>query len=243
LGEFYGWLPAGDPNGISAEHALNHVYGSISKSDRYSLKNPEKDSPTVALQFADKVMVELVPAFLDMVGHSPDGRTHSPKGRAYWVPDSGRWVLADYDFEADHITKMNTASAGYLVPTIKMLKAIKRLHFPYLKSFPLEILAAQVIPAIVGYKRGKYQTISYPDLVKLFFILAKDSIARPIQMSGSNSPTINLDQATIQALGKIFDAIVSYIEQIELASNQDAKTEGWRVLFGESFPTKALSYS
>ncbi len=89
----------------------------------------------------------------------------------------------------------------------------------------------------------KYQAVTYPDLVNLFFVLAKDAIAKPIQMPGSNSPAINLDQATLQALGKIFDDIVAYIEQIERASNQDAKIERWRVLFGESFPTKALSYS
>jgi SMODS domain-containing protein len=243
LGEFYSWLPIGDPNGVLPEQALNHVYRSINKSERYSLKNPEKDSPTVSLQFADKVKVELVPAYLDMIGHSPDGKTHTPVGRSYWVPDNGRWVLADYDFEADYITKMNTASGGYLVPTIKMLKAIKRLHFPYLKSFPLEILAVETIPAIVSFKRTNYQTISYPELVNLFFILAKDSIMKPIQMPGSNSPAIRLDRAMIGALGKIFDDIVFHIDQIDWESKQDTKTERWRVLFGESFPTKALSYS
>ncbi len=243
LGEFYSWLPVGHPNGVLPEQALNHVHGSINKSERYSLKNPEKDSPTVSLQFADKVKVELVPAYLDMIGHSPDGKTHSPKRRSYWVPDNGRWVLADYDFEAGRITDMNAASDGYLVPAIKMLKSIKRLHFPYLKSFPLEILAAQLIPAIVDYRKKNRQTVSYPDLIKLFFILAKDEVMKPIQMPGSNSPAINLDQATILSLGKIFDDIVSHISQIESMANDNNKIEAWRVLFRESFPTRALSYS
>jgi len=240
LGEFNRWLPVGDPNGVTAEQALNHVYGSVDKSDRYSTKNPEKDSPTVSLQFADKVKVELVPAYLDMIGHGPDGKTHSPKGRSYWVPDNGRWVLADYDFEAGHITNMNAASDGYLVPAIKMLKSIKRLHFPYLKSFPLEILAAQLIPTIVDYRKKNCQAVSYPEMVKLFFILAKDEIMKPIQMPGSNSPAINLDQATTLSLGKIFDDIVAHVGQIESMSNDTNRIEAWRVLFGESFPTRPL---
>jgi hypothetical protein len=243
LGEFYSWLPIGHPNGVLPEQALNHVHGSINKSERYSLKNPEKDSPTVCLQFADKVKVELVPAYLDMIGHSPDGRTHSPKERSYWVPDNGRWVLADYDFEAGHITDMNAASDGYLVPAIKMLKSIKRLHFPYLKSFPLEILAAQLIPFIVDFRKKNRQAVSYPDMIKLFFILAKDEVMKPIQMRGSNSPAISLDQATTQSLSNIFDDIVSHVGQIEIMTNDNNKIEAWRVLFGEAFPTRALSYA
>jgi hypothetical protein len=167
LGEFANWLTPGDPNGIYPQQALDYLFGSVRDSDRYSTKSPIKDAPTIALQFADNVKVELVPAYRDMIGHSPDGVNQFQKGRGYWIPKNGRWEFSDYDFEAKYVTDMNDASDGYLVPTIKMLKAAKRLHFPQLNSFPLEILATQTVPAIVNYKKRNNESITYPELIRL----------------------------------------------------------------------------
>ena len=236
LGTFYNWLPAGDPNGIMPLSALNYVYNSVRGSDRYSTKNPESDAPTVALQFADKIKVELVPAFIDMIGKSPNGVTHSPVGRGYWIPKNGRWELADYDFEADHITERNKASGGYLIPTIKMLKAARRLHFANLKSFPLEILAAQAVPSVVDYYKQYNHTVTYPDLTRLFFILAKDWCNKPIRIPGSNSPEIVLDPLTTQTLTTTFNNIIAHIEKVEHMTSEIQKINAWRVLFGDAFP-------
>jgi hypothetical protein len=241
LGEFHSWLPVGDPNGITPERALNYVHGSVQGSDRYSSKNPQRDAPTIALQFADEVKVELVPAYVDMIGQNSTGTTHSPKGRGYWIPKNGRWELADYDFEAAHVTEKNLASEGYLVPTIKMLKSIKRLHFPYLGSFPLEVLAAQAIPSIVAYQRQNNQTITYPDLIRLFFVLGKDWVGTPIKIVGSNSTAVNLDPATAQSLRTMFDNVIAHIQGIERMSNQAGKISAWKQLFGEAFPTTVIT--
>jgi hypothetical protein len=231
LGEFYNWLPVGDPNGVTPDRALNYVYGAVEGSDRYSTKNPAHDAPTVALQFADKIKVELVPAFLDMIGQSPGGATHSPVGRGYWVPKNGRWELADYDFESSHITERNKASGGYLIPTIKMFKAAKRIHFAALKSFPLEILAAQAIPAIMNSYKKNNHAVTYPDLIKLFFVLAKDWCAQPLKIPGSNSPSIVLGPRTVESLRTIFDNIIAHVENIERMPNERQKIEAWRMLF------------
>jgi hypothetical protein len=236
LGEFNRWLTPGDPNGITPEIALNYVYTSVNQSDRYSAKNPKVDAPTIELQFRDNVKVELVPAYLDMIGQSPDGKMHSPIGRGYWIPKRGQWELADYDFEADYITNMNIASDGYLVPTIKMLKAMKRTRFPFIQSFPLEIIATRLIPFIVSYKHENNQLITYPELIKLFCILAKKLITEPIQIPGSNSPMILLNPMTVQLLDKALSNIIDHIQTIEGATSDTYKAGAWRLLFGEAFP-------
>jgi hypothetical protein len=241
LGEFYNWLPVADANGVTPDRALNYIYSAVQGSDRYSTKNPEYNAPTIALQFADKIKVELVPAFLDMVGQTPAGISYSPVGRGYWIPKNGRWELADYDFEAAHITERNKASGGYLIPTIKMLKAAKRLHFASLRSFALEILAAQAIPPVVNSYKQNNLTITYPNLIKLFFVLAKDWCAQSLKVPGSNSPSITLDPATVQSLRTTFDNIIAHIDGIEQMTNEGQKINAWRVLFGEAFPVTVLA--
>src|SRR5262249_17323883 len=162
-------------------------------SDRYAVKNPIADAPTVTLSFANEEKVELVPAYRDNVGQDWNGVAHSPKGRAYWVPNgTGAWMLSDYDYDAAYISKATERSDGYLVPAIKMLKAIKRRQFPQLKSFALEILAADKIPLLVAYSKLQNFPITSPALLRDFFSLARQELANPIAISGSLSAPIRL---------------------------------------------------
>jgi hypothetical protein len=233
LDEFRGWVSTG---GITSPAAIQHVLGKVHASDRYVLKNPVADAPTVSLHFADGVKVELVPAYLDNVGHDPFGVPHSPVGRAYWVPNgAGGWILADYDFDAQYITDSNTRSDGYLVPAIKMLKAIKRVHFPQLKSFALEILAAQNIPLLVTYHKSQGNPVTYPLLLEGFFRLAKGDLARPIVIPGSLSAPIVLPIWESAAIGAQFDNAATAINKtVALAPTN--QIPNWRIILGDAFP-------
>jgi len=154
------------------------------------------------------------------------------------VPKNGGWEHADYDFEADYITGMNKASDGWLVPSIKMLKAIRRLYFAALRSFPMEILAAQTIPFIVNFRKVRNEQISSPDLLELFFTLAKDALSTSLKIPASNSPAIELDVATVSGLKNTFGIIEQHIRQVNQERSDAAKIDGWRQLFGDSFPTR-----
>src|SRR5262245_47308206 len=66
LGEFYHWLPLGQ--GISAQDALNAVHATIADSTRYGAMSPRQDPPTISLTYGDEVVVQLVPAYVDMIG-------------------------------------------------------------------------------------------------------------------------------------------------------------------------------
>lgn len=231
LGKFEGWAPAG----ISPAAALSALYGEVCKSDRYSTKSPLQDAPTVTLTFSDNVTVELVPAYEDGVGCWPDGTPVRPMGRGYWVPKGGRWEYADYDFEAEYITAQNRQCGGLLVPAIKMLKAARRLHFPVLRSFPLEILAADIIPPTVGFL-SNLGPVSYADLLWHFFGIAKATASASLRIPGSNSPPVLIDASVLAGLKNAFVQIERFIESTRQIGNRRDQANAWRRLFGDAFP-------
>lgn len=235
LGEFVDWAAIG---GISPSRALQEVHSSVQTSDRYSTKHPQQDAPTVSLQFADKVKVELVPAYIDNIGRTPAGTPVPPTGRGYWIPKNGRWEHADYDFDAEYMTEQNKKSDEYLVPSIKMLKALRRVYFPTLQSFPLEIIAAQIIPLVVRSRKIQGQLIAYPDLLSIFFETAKNTLSTSLSIPGSNSPPVLIDNAGVQDIKASFDLVGAYISSINLMTSEGAKVDAWHVLFGDTFPTR-----
>lgn len=232
LGEFTGWAPVGGA-GVSPKDATKSVYYGIGQSERYRSMNPQIDEPTINFEYKKgDVKVELVPAYKDNIGYYSNG-TPTVKGRGYWIPQkNGMWGFADYDYEAEHITKMNEVSDGYLIPTIKMLKAIKRNFCPDLGSFHLEILAADSIPSVVSMRKIARLNVNYPALISSFFSLSKDKLNLPQKMYGSCSPTIKLDPLTAIPTGETFEKIGKYCESIEQEQKDESKIDLWKKIFG-----------
>jgi SMODS domain-containing protein len=233
LGEFNRWASFG---GVTPQAAINTLHAAVNQSDRYSGLDPVQDPPTVTLTYADDIEVELVPAYIDMIGSDPYGNYVGPAGRGYWVVKSGTWEMADYDHEAAFISGQNAASGGYLIPVIKMLKAIKRLYFSDFGSFPLEILAAKIVPTSVSVKRTHQVPIFYPDLLQDFFEYAPSWLDIPIMVPGSKSPVITIDQFTRASLAKTFGTIAGFIGATKNQPNRTNQVEAWRQLFGDHFP-------
>jgi len=234
LGSFERWVAIG---GITPKDGLDKVEDIISQHETYDKMGPETDSPTIIINYADNTKVELVPAYIDNIGQYADGTPALPKGRGYWIPKRNRWILADYDYDAEYISKKNEETDGYLIPTIKMLKAMKRNLFPIMNSYHLEVIAVNVIPRIVSHlKNNKYQ-ISYPLLIYSFFLIAKDKITESAAIPGSKSPNADeyLDFNTKYRLSEIFKKISKCCEFLIKLNGRDA-IEGWRKLFGEPFP-------
>lgn len=236
MGEFTAWVPVGDPRGVLPDAAIHTLHTTVTSSDRYAAKDPQKDAPTVSLTFDSGPKVELVPAYLDMIGHSADGTVHSPKGRAYWIPKNGVWELADYDHEAAYLSAQNIASKYWLVPVLKMLKAIKRIHFPEFDSFPMEIIAAHVIPIAVSMREMTNQEIFYPELISDFFRFGKDHLSNPLKVPGSNSPAVVHHLPISTALVGKFNQILNHIGRISSFTTQNERITAWRALFGDVFP-------
>jgi Second Messenger Oligonucleotide or Dinucleotide Synthetase domain len=236
MGSFYSWLPPGAPGGITPQLALDDLHRTVTQSDRYGSMTPQQAPPTITMTYADRMNVEVVPAYLDCIGTSANGTPHRPAGRAYWVPKNGTWELADYDYEAGYISAQNDASGGWLIPTIKMLKAIRRNYFPRMKSFHLDIMATVLIPISVGTKRQYNLPISFPALIKDFFDSGSQYVSAFTKIPGSHSPVLVVPQAEINALVDTFNKIKDYIDAFsKLPETQ--QIEGWKALFGEPFPS------
>ncbi|HHT9139018.1 MAG TPA: SMODS domain-containing nucleotidyltransferase [Candidatus Wunengus sp. YC60] len=233
-GSFYGWQSVG---GVSAGLAMSQLKKDISTSDRYDSMDPQADQPTVVFEYKDEVVVELVPAYKNMVGYSPNNEVVAEKGRGYWVPKEGRWVFADYDYDAAFISAVNSGYSEMLIPLIKMLKAAKRKHFDDMVSFHLEILATRIVPKeFADYKKRGLQA-SYPSLVSAFFHKAPAYLGSPIGLYGSHTPPLSLEALAQSKVGRMFTALAGYCDHIPSQASEAEKIKMWRVVFGEPFPS------
>jgi len=231
VGECHNWTN----EGISTYHAMEGLHNTVNESSRYGDLNPEEDQPAITLTYSDNIQTELVPAYIDMVGIDPSGNDLGNKGRGYWVPKNGLWEMADYDYEAEYITQKNGSSSGKLVPTIKILKAIKNIHFQNLSSFALEILASDIIPSSVEIRKANNYSIFYPYLLLDFFSQAQEKIIHPLKIPGSKSAPIVLSQEDIKSLLDIFKKISQYITA-NINSPKGEQIKAWRTLCGDHFP-------
>jgi hypothetical protein len=233
VGEFYSWVSSG---GVTPQAALDQMHATVNSSARYGEMNPFQDAPTVTMTYADEIRAQPVPAYIDMIGRDPLGNELGSVGRGYWVVKNGTWQMADYDHEADYISKQNNASLGFLIPAIKMLKALKQRYFPELDSFPLEILAANNIPLSVIVKKANNTPLFYRDLLQEFFADTPAQLSSPIKVPGSKSAPIILDADKVQRLSKTFVTLANYISAINVTPQQGKKVEMWRELFPDHFP-------
>ncbi|MBI3616504.1 MAG: hypothetical protein HY211_08345 [Candidatus Omnitrophica bacterium] len=238
LGDFFQWV---EPDrGISPKAALDKVEDVVSKNETYERMEPETDSPAIVMEYSDGIRVELVPAYRDQVGHASDGTPTLPKGRGYWIPQKGRWVIADYDYDADYVSNENTRTDKWLIPTIKILKSAKRNLFSDMKSYHLEAMATPIISTVVSHLKQGGELISYPRLVYYFFGCAADGISKLVKIPGSNSPPADRYMSSLRKaeLAVLFNQLASACVKI-LAMADTAAIREWGRSFGTPFPSES----
>lgn len=238
IGTAYNWVTTG---GITPEAAMGALHETMTDSDRYVEMNPVQDAPTVTLTGSEgeiEIKVELVPALVDNIGRDQLGNDLGSIGRGYWVVKGGRWQMADYDYEAEYISARNALSEEFLIPSIKMLKSIRHHHFSEMSSFPLEIIAASIIPLSVILKRTQNTPIRYRDLLAEFFDQAPAHLATSLRVPQSKSGPILLGETSAQSLTNTFGTIARFIRAIDDVPQQEKQVGLWRQLFGDYFPTR-----
>ena len=237
LGNFYNWVSSG---GIKPGDALGKIEDIVSEHGTYEKLGLETDNPTITFEYEDNVKVELVPAYLDQIGKAPDGTPTPPIGRGYWIPKNNKWVVSDYDYDAESISTSNENGDGYLIPTIKMLKAAKRNLFPLMKSYHLEVMATSLLPFVVSYFKEQRWQVTYQSLLYNFFLLGKDEVLKTVNISGSKSPSadgyMSIDKK--QEFSELFRKIAEYCEKTFTMSDNES-IAAWRELFGAPFPASA----
>jgi len=229
LGKFH--RVATNGTGISPSNAIDKLCEIMRKHGTYRKMDPQKDYPTVFIEYEDNIKVELVPAYRDFI--------YEPKGQGYLIPKTySEWTSADYDYDAEYISNKNKECEGWLIPTIKMLKAAKRNWFPEMKSYHLEVLATIIIPLLVARYKNQNIQLSYPNLIYGFFYIAKDEMPGVCRIDGSKSPDASayMEYYEKRNLADKFSKIANYCEGIIQLDNRSA-IEKWRELFGEPFPS------
>ena len=216
--------------------AVQKALNMVQQSERYAAMSPAADHPAVTISYRDKTKVEIVPAYKDQIGHSSNRTPHNPIGRAYWVPKQGRWELTDYDYDAQFVTTVNTNNGGWIVPTVKMLKALKRRYITGIKSFPFEVVAVNTLPIPVRSLTTSNQPVTFPYLINRFFHLAPTWFTAPIALSGSLTPPLHITAQDRQPLEAIFGQLARYTDQI-IALPEREHLKGWKSLFGDPFPS------
>ncbi len=230
LGNFYNWAPAGQ--GMTPAIALATVESLLSSNKTYRKLDPKPDAPTIQFEYKSGIKIELVPGYCDFIGDV------KPVGRGYYVPKQNRWELADYDYDSEYITTMNKNSDGYLIPTIKILKAIRRNHLPLMSSYHLEVLATNIIPNIVATLKNQNYNISYAALIYLFFEQAKKDVLSTSRIYGSKSPPADeqVMAAQKQSLSNAFAQISLLCSEAFKKKSETEMLGIFKALIGNPFP-------
>jgi SMODS domain-containing protein len=223
------------PEGCTPSGALQIVRQAIQSNEIYSVMPQQQDHPIVRVECPDQIAIELVPGFEDL-------RTqhhHGPNGpNCFLVAASQyRWIAADYDYDAQIISRLNARADGKLVPTIKLVKAYFRNARIPLKSFHTEILVANVIPSLVSEWKGKGYRYGYQHLFAGILSEVSKNVTSAARLRGSFSPPVDsgCSHATLSSLETFLADRADAAWQLCLAD----KIRGWTEFFGEPFPSGA----
>jgi Second Messenger Oligonucleotide or Dinucleotide Synthetase domain len=228
---------ATDGSGTTPSSALDLVRSALVSDKTYRVMTPVKDHPVVTLQYADAMKMEITPAFIDGTGNHP-----RPPG----VPEcyvvgraSGTWEPADYDYDAAMISTLNAQSNNKLVPTIKLAKAYFRNKDLPLRSFHVELLAANTAPQIIAEWDAKGHKYGYQYVLAEFLRRVSSKVTQPAQLPNSYSPAVdsNLNGAYLAKLSPWLAARGDEAWKLCEIQSVSQAVASWRSFFGEPFPS------
>ncbi|RJF70890.1 hypothetical protein D4Q52_14775 [Rhodopseudomonas palustris] len=129
--------------------------------DKFKQTRIRGDGQVVEVAF-NTLTIEIVPVFRASTGQ-------------FWMPDTnggGRWKITDPIAQINYIDGADTAVNGNVRPLAKMMKLWARERQVPIKSFAIELLAAQFLPA---RGNGGYDAYWYDYYVRdfLYFLLGK----------------------------------------------------------------------
>lgn len=228
LGGFQGFVSQG---GVGPSDAMDSMEIAVQGNANYRRMGAYEDQPTIIIPYGDGSSVELVPAYRD------NTYLHNPRGRAYWVPRAGRWVLADYDFDAQYVSNMNQLYDRKTVPCIKMVKAWRRNLVPLLRSYHLEVLVCAILPGVIRAIEKQGSSLPWPLLLYGLFLNLQDAIYYPAQIPGSLSEPADyyLDNSDRQRIAKAAEVSTNYAKSAFDVPPTKAM-QMWRELLGTPFP-------
>jgi hypothetical protein len=180
------------------------------------------DGQVVIVRFGTYA-VEVVPAFL-----LTDGR--------YWIcdtSDQGSYKVTDPNAEAGYIEQVDSACNRNLRPLIRMLKSWQATCTVPIKSFQLELVAAEFLAQSPWRHYGYFY---FDWIVRDFFayLCGKASTYIAISGTGEQNPLGNEWQSrAYTAWGRALKAC-----ELDKANWVDAAGEEWQKIFGSDLPRR-----
>jgi hypothetical protein len=224
---------APDKEGFTPSRVLNILRLAIRSNETYRVMPQRQDQLTVRLEYADQMAIDLLPAFEDprwQHFHGPDHPNCFVVGRSPFT-----WIAADYDYDAQIISRLNAQAEEKLIPTIKLVKVYLRNASVPLKSFHTEILVANILPNLIsewkGYRYG------YHHLLAGCLSEVSTTITSAAVLRGSSSPPIDsgLSYTALSSLAPFLAGRAEAAWQLCRANT----INGWHEFFGEPFPIGA----
>jgi Second Messenger Oligonucleotide or Dinucleotide Synthetase domain len=211
---------------------VRHVVG---PNEIYKVMPQQNEHPIVRVEYADQMSIELVPGFED----SRTQHSHGPDGPKCYIVGCSlyRWIPADYDYDAQCISRLNALTEGSLVPTIKLVKAYFRNVAVPLKSFHAEILVANVVPGLISEWKCKGYRYGYHHLLAGFLSEVSKTVTGAAVLQGSFSLPVDsgLSYPTFSSLATFLAGRAEVAWQICEANT----IRDWTEFFGVPFPSGA----
>lgn len=222
--------------GVTPIKALDIIRRALSSNQTYRVMPQRLDHPVVRLEYADRMSMELAPAYEDYTGQHPRSKAQPA---CYIVGTaSGSWLPADYDYDAAAISNLNGESGGRLVPAIKLVKAYFRNARVPLTSFHSEVLVANIVPWTLKEWEAKHLRYGYHHILAAFLSHASKIMTNPASLAGSYSPPVNSDlsQSTLAAIGTFLADRADVAWKLATENQAANALLGWRAFFGDNFP-------
>lgn len=140
-----------------------------------NVKDIRKGDLAVTVEFKDGITIQLLPAV------KVDGGIKIPTGKG------NEWSRVNPKSFVDHLTKVNKALEGKLVPTIKLIKSINA-QFPEKRQMTGYHIESVAIEAFKSYKGEK----TTKAMLEHYFNVAKDIVKSPIRDKSGQS--IHVDE-------------------------------------------------
>jgi hypothetical protein len=223
--------------GTTPDAAFEKVKAALTGHLTYKSMTPRVDAPVVSITYADDMTIEVVPAF---VNEMVPARDQTLDVQCYLIgTSSGKWIAADYDYDARYVSTANGNANSHLVPACKLMKTFIRNQQLGIKSFYIEVLCSLFVPELISEWRQKGYRWTHQHVFSHALSRIAKSFGTPVTLPGSNSPAV-VSGLTSQASTRAKE-ILSKKAEVALSltgSSAPGIVQAWSDLIGAPFPTR-----
>ncbi|MER6793975.1 nucleotidyltransferase [Amycolatopsis mediterranei] len=155
----------------------------------------------------------------------------SGEGTGYGLPNgTGGWLTTNPDFHEEYMNEKNAALGYHLKPLVRMVKRWNNVHSKRLKSWHLEVVAANTFSSLGANSRTASMNFFDWAQTRLY-------VNDPAGHSGDLSSYLTTQGRAdvIASLAAAHGRAVKAVDA-ETAGNHEEAIRLWRIIYGDEFP-------